>query len=389
MLLLHLLLCTYLFQIGDTRALSRKHSLADDPPSTIIPCPGNCVECGGWNCTTNLLNCLGDGMNNECSSSQEQCQSNGTVQGVDFTFEWHGYGQRCRYSVGKSYDCAYTAGTPEQPYQCMSEMNINIGALQCGTDFECTDCQRDYNLNDTGNCECEAESCGAIHPGCDDKPLPPIWKGKTCQILSDECAASSQSSDCYCPYGDVQQNCCVCDNSDSCKDYPLPPTWVGYTCASLSAKCIDDGNAPDCYCKYDDIQMACCTCSGGTDNCYEYGVAYLGNDLSDDVPCDSAYECQGICQETADCQYWTFATNTTKCWVKSSDAGATSKTNRISGPKYCSQSCEDEALSQMWNGLTCPDLSSSCQDQSLGDDCYCAYADVKSSCCVCKDSFTK
>ena len=65
---------------------------------------------------------------------------------------------------------------------------------------------------------------------------------------------------------------------------------------------------------------------------------YLGNDISDGhyVSTSSAAGCQGECQRTAACNYWTWdPTYHTACWMKTAKTEVVANSDVTSGPKYC------------------------------------------------------
>lgn len=79
-----------------------------------------------------------------------------------------------------------------------------------------------------------------------------------------------------------------------------------------------------------------CVCSG----CFERGVGYFGNDVHEvyDGSTGSAEECQALCQERADCYYFTYVSDNRTCHLKSSRGlGGRRETREavLSGPKYC------------------------------------------------------
>merc|ERR1711936_769331 len=80
-----------------------------------------------------------------------------------------------------------------------------------------------------------------------------------------------------------------------------------------------------------------------SENCFEYGIDYLGFDISDGhyVSTISAQDCQEKCQLNSECNFWTWdPTYHNACWLK------TDKNNEmVSGPKFC----EDEATAECFD----------------------------------------
>jgi len=74
------------------------------------------------------------------------------------------------------------------------------------------------------------------------------------------------------------------------------------------------------------------------ESCFEEGVDYIGNDLSEghyDVT-STAAECQRACQRTSGCEFWTWdPTYHTACWKKTAKGQTQANSKLTSGPKYC------------------------------------------------------
>eukprot|EP00808_Paulinella_micropora_P009603 g9125.t1 len=68
--------------------------------------------------------------------------------------------------------------------------------------------------------------------------------------------------------------------------------------------------------------------------CWENGVDYFGNDISDPLSIESAASCQALCQNRS-CIYWSYKENLQRCWLKRSKAGWKLEAGTISGPKLC------------------------------------------------------
>lgn len=80
--------------------------------------------------------------------------------------------------------------------------------------------------------------------------------------------------------------------------------------------------------------------------CIEQEIDYNGNDLNinkDDIDWangpgkrDSAEKCQQLCQNRAECNFFTYVPSRKVCLLKTSDSGRlTNRADRIAGKKYC------------------------------------------------------
>ena len=69
-------------------------------------------------------------------------------------------------------------------------------------------------------------------------------------------------------------------------------------------------------------------------HCFEEQIDYSKNDLTK-VAASSASECQRRCQAAAKCQYFTFNSATSTCYLKTSAAGKKQHSAAVSGPKRC------------------------------------------------------
>ena len=80
--------------------------------------------------------------------------------------------------------------------------------------------------------------------------------------------------------------------------------------------------------------------SGTNNDCFEYGIDYIGFDLDDGhyVSTDGALACQLKCQETSDCIFWTWDPYYhSACWRKWGKGETRVDETLISGPKDCGQ----------------------------------------------------
>ena len=79
---------------------------------------------------------------------------------------------------------------------------------------------------------------------------------------------------------------------------------------------------------------------GYTDDCFSKNIGLPGNNIAGydgrKSLKDSAEDCQKLCQEVDECNYFTWRKNTRYCWIKDK------KTNKakeiygtVSGPKFC------------------------------------------------------
>ena len=71
-------------------------------------------------------------------------------------------------------------------------------------------------------------------------------------------------------------------------------------------------------------------------DCYEEAIDYQGYDLGQSSQ-TSAEACHGACRSDRDCRYFTYLTNTEKCFLKHSKHGRRTVTNPayISGALHC------------------------------------------------------
>ena len=76
---------------------------------------------------------------------------------------------------------------------------------------------------------------------------------------------------------------------------------------------------------------------------FEQDTDYCGYDIINQPSTNvlSNAVCQGLCQDTYECSYWTHDFSgknlTQNCWLKSSDSGRRSLKDHASGPKFCSK----------------------------------------------------
>jgi len=86
------------------------------------------------------------------------------------------------------------------------------------------------------------------------------------------------------------------------------------------------------------VSLILSQCLATTDDCFEAGVDYLGNDISEGhyVSTSTAGGCQGECQRTAACNFWTWdPTYHNACWMKTAKTEVAANSVVTSGPKYC------------------------------------------------------
>ena len=82
-----------------------------------------------------------------------------------------------------------------------------------------------------------------------------------------------------------------------------------------------------------------------SDDCFERDFDYYGNDINAESghknyargagKCESAQECQRLCQETEECLVFTYKTGNKECWLKSTDSGRSYRVGDISGKNFC------------------------------------------------------
>jgi len=78
-------------------------------------------------------------------------------------------------------------------------------------------------------------------------------------------------------------------------------------------------------------------------DCFEEDVGYPHNDIGSPTQADSPEDCQIDCQNSNECQFWTYnPSSVTKskqpeCYLKTSKGSPESRTGVTSGPKYCSK----------------------------------------------------
>uniref|UniRef100_A0A7S4GCD4 EGF-like domain-containing protein n=1 Tax=Eutreptiella gymnastica TaxID=73025 RepID=A0A7S4GCD4_9EUGL len=71
-------------------------------------------------------------------------------------------------------------------------------------------------------------------------------------------------------------------------------------------------------------------------DCFEEDTDFQGNDrLLEPLQAASTFGCQGLCQQAVLCTHWTYDTEQGRCWLKTSDSGRESQSDRISGPRTC------------------------------------------------------
>ena len=56
-----------------------------------------------------------------------------------------------------------------------------------------------------------------------------------------------------------------------------------------------------------------------------------------DIKRDSVSQCRSFCQETIECEFFTYSVKNKYCWLKTSDNGERTTNGHISGKKFCNE----------------------------------------------------
>jgi len=70
-------------------------------------------------------------------------------------------------------------------------------------------------------------------------------------------------------------------------------------------------------------------------SCAQSGIDFVGNDLLTLTGVETAVACQKLCLIRNGCEFFTFVPSNGNCFLKTSDTGSTSGSDRISGPAVC------------------------------------------------------
>ncbi|CBZ54549.1 hypothetical protein NCLIV_049780 [Neospora caninum Liverpool] len=88
-----------------------------------------------------------------------------------------------------------------------------------------------------------------------------------------------------------------------------------------------------------------CTSPGTDPECAENNTLYLGIDTAPIITVETSSECQKLCQQFADCEYFAFNTMEKRCRLRRPDAACSTVQKLpfpgiVSGPKYCTTPSE-------------------------------------------------
>jgi len=141
--------------------------------------------------------------------------------------------------------------------------------------------------------------------------------------------------------------CTGCTDVNECAEHT-------HNC-DVNAICINNQGSYDCVCKagYEGDGF---TCVLSTPYCYERYINYAGNDIAQRNGITSPEECREICQGMNNCNLWSLNTNNNNCCLKDIIGTVTTAgQHRISGTKYCPETCY--AYDVDYNGNEIADLT--------------------------------